>query len=101
MTLIKYPTLKHPNFEISPEVSRALNRSEPIVALESTVITHGLPQPQNLRLAKDMEKQIRQHEATPATIALLDGKIRLGLSDEELIQLSKAESTLKVSHRDF
>jgi len=101
MTLIKYPILKHPNFEISPEVSRALSRHEPIVALESTVITHGLPQPQNLKLAKDMEKQIRKQDVTPATIALLDGKIRLGLSDEELTQLSKAESTLKVSHRDF
>ena len=101
MTLIKYPILKHPNFEISPEVSRALSRHEPIVALESTVITHGLPQPQNLKLAKDMEKQIRKQDVTPATIALLDGKIRLGLSDEELTQLSKADSTLKVSHRDF
>ena len=73
----------------------------PIVALESTVITHGLPHPQNLQLARDMEKQVRDNGATPATVALLDGKIRIGLSDQELVRLSESESTLKVSHRDF
>jgi pseudouridylate synthase len=95
--------MKHPNFKLSLEVTRALDMGAPIVALESTVITHGLPHPQNLQLARDMEKQIRDAGATPATIALLDGKIRIGLSDEELIRLANAESdsTLKVSHRDF
>ncbi len=93
--------MKHPNFQHSPEITRALNLGAPIVALESTVITHGLPHPQNLELARDMEKQIREHGATPATIALLDGKIRIGLSDQELIRLSESQSTLKVSHRDF
>ncbi len=93
--------MKHPNFQLSPEITRALNLGAPIVALESTVITHGLPRPQNLELARDMEKQIREHDATPATVALLDGKIRIGLSDEELVRLSESESTLKVSHRDF
>ena len=96
--------MKHPNFQLSPEITRALNLGAPIVALESTVITHGLPRPQNLELARAMEKQVRDNGATPATIALLDGKIRVGLSDEELIRLSDAasgESTLKVSHRDF
>jgi pseudouridine-5'-phosphate glycosidase len=93
--------MKHPNFQLSPEITRALNLGAPIVALESTVITHGLPHPQNLELARDMEKQIRDNGATPATIALLDGKIRIGLSDLELIRLSESESTLKVSHRDF
>lgn len=73
----------------------------PIVALESTVITHGLPQPQNLKLALDMEKQVRAAGATPATIALIKGEIRIGLSDEELVGLSQADSVLKVSHRDF
>ena len=86
---------------ISPEISRALYNSAPIVALESTVITHGLPQPQNLELARNMEQQVRDAKATPATIAVLDGKIRLGISDEELIRLSESQSTLKVSHRDF
>lgn len=99
--------MKHPNLLLSPEISRALNLGAPIVALESTVITHGLPRPQNLELARDMEKQIRRFGATPATIALLDGKIRIGLSDVELVRLSESDSTLpaggfaKVSHRDF
>ncbi len=86
---------------LSSEISRALNLSTPIVALESTVITHGLPRPQNLELARDMEAEIRKGGATPATIAVLNGEIRIGLSDEELVRLSEAESPLKVSHRDF
>lgn len=93
--------MKHPNFQLSPEITRALNFGAPIVALESTVITHGLPRPQNLQLARDMEKQVRENGATPATIALLDGKIRIGLTDEELIRLSDSDTALKVSHRDF
>jgi pseudouridylate synthase len=93
--------MKHPNFAIAPEIRIALDLGAPIVALESTVITHGLPRPQNLELARDMEKQVRAFGATPATIALLDGKIRIGLSDEELVRLSEADSVLKVSHRDF
>ena len=93
--------MKHPNFTIAPEIKRALDLGTAIVALESTVITHGLPRPQNLDLARNMEKQVRDFGATPATVALLDGKIRIGLSDEELVRLSDAESTLKVSHRDF
>jgi len=93
--------IKHPNFTIAPEVRIALDLGTPIVALESTVITHGLPRPQNLELARDMEKNVRDSGATPATVALLDGQIRIGLSDEELIRLSETESTLKVSHRDF
>lgn len=93
--------MKHPHLHLSPEITRALNFGAPIVALESTVITHGLPRPQNLQLARDMEKQVRENGATPATIALLDGKIRIGLTDEELIRLSDSDTALKVSHRDF
>lgn len=93
--------MKHPNFQLTPEITRALDMGAPIVALESTVITHGLPHPQNLALARDMETQVREHGAIPATIALLDGTIRIGLSDAELVRLSEADSTLKVSHRDF
>lgn len=93
--------MKHPHVQLSTEIARALNIGAPIVALESTVITHGLPQPQNLNLARDMEKTVRDSGAVPATVALLDGKIRLGLSDADLIRLSESESTLKVSHRDF
>ncbi|MDP1779186.1 MAG: pseudouridine-5'-phosphate glycosidase, partial [Anaerolineales bacterium] len=61
----------------------------------------GLPRSQNLELARDMEKNVRDSGATPATVALLDGKIRIGLSDLELVRLSDSDSTLKVSHRDF
>jgi pseudouridine-5'-phosphate glycosidase len=93
--------MKRPHLHPSPEIARALEMNAPVVALESTVITHGLPHPQNLRLARDMEKQVRDHGATPATIAVLEGKIRLGLSDQDLIRLSETESPLKVSHRDF
>jgi pseudouridine-5'-phosphate glycosidase len=93
--------IKHPNLTIAPEIKIALDLDAPIVALESTVITHGLPRPQNLELARDMEKNVRDSRATPATVALLDGKIRIGLSDEELVRLSESDSTLKVSHRDF
>jgi pseudouridine-5'-phosphate glycosidase len=93
--------IKHPNFTIHPEVRIALDLGAPIVAFESTVITHGLPRPQNLQLARDMEKQVRDFGTIPATVALLDGKIHIGISDEELIRLSDSEVTLKVSHRDF
>ena len=93
--------MKNANLTLSPEIARALNFGTPVVALESTVITHGLPQPQNLELARDMEQQVRDNNATPATVALLDGEIRIGLSDEELVRLSESTSTLKVSHRDF
>ena len=93
--------MKNPNITLTPEIARALNFGTPVVALESTVITHGLPQPQNLELARDMEQQVRDNDATPATVALLDGEIRIGLSDEELVRLSESDSVLKVSHRDF
>lgn len=93
--------IRHPHIQLSNEVARAINIGLPIVALESTVITHGLPKPQNIQLARDMEKTIRDFGATPATIALLDGKIRVGLTDEELLRLADSESLLKVSHRDF
>ncbi|MCZ2126723.1 MAG: pseudouridine-5'-phosphate glycosidase [Anaerolineales bacterium] len=93
--------MQNSHLELSADVARALNFGSPVVALESTVVTHGLPRPQNLELARDMENQIREKNATPATVALLDGKIRVGLSDAELIRLSESDSALKVSLRDF
>jgi pseudouridylate synthase len=93
--------LKNPDISLSAEVARALNTATPVVALESSVITHGLPRPQNLELAREMEKQVRDFGATPATVAVLNGEIRIGLSDVELARLSQSDSTLKVSHRDF
>lgn len=71
------------------------------VALESTVITHGLPRPQNLILARDMERVVRENGATPATIAILDGEIRVGLTDAELERLASEINVRKISRRDF
>ena len=82
-------------------ISRVFHASLPVVALESTVITHGLPRPQNFHLALEIEKTVRENGATPATIAILDGIIRIGLKVEEIERLSKAENVKKVSIRDF
>ena len=85
----------------SNEVKRAMGISLSIVALESTVLTHGLPRPQNLQLAHDMEHTIRAEGATPATIAFLDGSLRIGLSEAELDRLAKETKVYKVGPRDF
>ena len=85
----------------SPEVSKAKQLQAPLVALETTVLTHGLPYPQNLQLGRDMEAQVRQGGATPATIALLEGVIQVGLSGEQLEFLVQAQDLRKVSRRDF
>ena len=97
----KNPMPSNPLISQSAEIARALQINIPIVALESTVITHGLPYPQNIQLAQDMEATIRAEGATPATIALINGKIRIGLTGDELARLAEAKSPLKVSHRDF
>ena len=89
------------SFSLSSEVARALKMGLPIVALESTVITHGLPRPQNLSLAEEMESQVRNEGAIPATIALLDGWVKVGMSAVELNQLAMAPDPVKVSRRDF
>lgn len=83
------------------EISRAIKSKSPIVSLESTVITHGLPYPQSLQLARAMESEVRRGGAIPATIALLDGKVHVGLKDEELVRLAENKSNLKVSTRDI
>ncbi len=75
--------------------------SFPLVALESTVITHGLPKPQNLKLAQDMERAVREEGATPATIAFLDGQLHIGLTSAELERLANEDDALKVGPRDF
>ena len=87
--------------KLHPEVAQALLNGEPIVALESTVITHGLPRPINLDLARSMEGEIRDAGAIPATVALYRGEIRLGLSPDELEHISLAEDSIKVSRRDL
>jgi pseudouridine-5'-phosphate glycosidase len=85
----------------SNEVKRAMSISLSVVALESTVLTHGLPRPQNLQLAYDMEHAIRAEGATPATIAFLDGVLRIGLSESEIERLAHERDVYKVGPRDF
>ena len=89
------------NFIISHEISRALNLSLPIVALESTVVTHGLPRPQNLSLAHDMESNVREEGAVPTTIGVLKGKVRIGMSEADLEELANDPKPRKISQRDF
>src|SRR5450759_3927411 len=90
------------NFLLSAEVATALNQNQPLVALESTVITHGLPHPVNLSLARDIEKEVRSQGAVPATIGLMDGKVHIGLLDAELERIATAGKDIrKVSRRDF
>jgi len=88
-------------FRFSPEVLKAKHLQAPLVALETTVLTHGLPYPQNLQLAQDMETQVREHGATPATIGVLEGVIQVGLNDDELQYLVQTKGLRKVSRRDF
>ena len=85
----------------SNDVKRAQNIPLPIVALESTVLTHGLPRPQNLELARNMERAVREEGATPATIAFLDSYLHVGLTDAELERLSNDNDAYKVGPRDF
>jgi pseudouridine-5'-phosphate glycosidase len=85
----------------SNEVKRAASISLSIVALESTVLTHGLPRPQNLQLANDMERTIRAEGATPATIAFLDGYLHIGLTKGEIERLANERNAYKVGPRDF
>lgn len=90
-----------PALEYSPEVAAALQSGRPVVALESTIISHGLPRPENLRVAREVEATVRRQGAVPATIAILDGSVRIGLSDDELTRVADLEDIVKVSVRDI
>ncbi|MHA6267784.1 pseudouridine-5'-phosphate glycosidase [Aliiroseovarius sp. CAU 1755] len=85
----------------SPEVSDARARGLPIVALESTIITHGMPWPQNVETAREVETVIRENGAVPATIAVLDGRLHIGLTDDELDALGQAKDVAKLSRADL
>lgn len=88
--------------KISPDVSTALSNGKAVVALESTIISHGMPYPQNLETAKEVEAIVRENGAVPATIAILDGIPCIGLSPEEMERLAKLEKTArKISRRDI
>lgn len=86
---------------LSGEVAKALNAKTPVVALESTIITHGMPYPQNIEVARQVEADIRASGATPATIAVIEGKLHIGLEDTQLGQLAQAKGVRKLSRADM
>ncbi|HNX13446.1 MAG TPA: pseudouridine-5'-phosphate glycosidase [Oscillospiraceae bacterium] len=87
--------------EINPEVKKAVERGKPVVALESTIISHGMPYPQNVQTALKVEQIVRDNGAVPATIAILKGKLKVGLTPEEIEYLGKAKGVMKTSRRDI
>jgi len=88
-------------FSVSPEVEEALRGTSAVVALESTIISHGLPRPENLRVATEVERLVRSNGAVPATIAVLDGVIRIGLDQDGLEQVADRDDIVKVTTRDL
>ncbi len=91
----------HPLVEIHPEVQQALSENNPVVALESTIISHGMPWPKNVTTALAVEKVVRENGAIPATIAIFNGKCYVGLSKDQIEYFGKAPDVWKVSLRDM
>jgi pseudouridine-5'-phosphate glycosidase len=91
----------HPSLLFSPEVAAARAAGKPVVALESTIISHGMPYPQNVQTAREVEQVIRDAGAVPATVAIIGGRICVGLSDEQLELLGTSHDAMKVSRRDL
>ena len=90
------------NINLTPEVAQALQNNQPVVALESTIISHGMPYPKNMETALQVEAVVREEGAVPATIALIDGKIKVGLGRKEIELLAKKGSdVIKTSRRDI
>ena len=87
--------------KINPEVLNALNNNQPVVALESTIISHGMPYPKNVQTALAVEKVIRDHGAVPATIGIIDGDAIVGMTPEEIEEFGKRKEIVKVSRRDL
>ena len=86
---------------INPEVENALQNNTPVVALESTIITHGMPYPENLKMVHEVEEIIRENHAVPATIAVVDGVVKIGLSNAEVRSLSEKKDVIKLSRNDL
>lgn len=93
--------MSHAKFHTSPEVAQALRTGDPIVALESTIISHGLPRPSNLTVAREVEEIVRSRGAVPATIAVLDGVVHIGLTDQQLVEIANRDDIAKASSRDL
>ena len=91
----------NPYLDIAPEVSSALESGQPVVALESTIISHGMPFPRNVETALSVENAVREAGAVPATIALIGGRIRVGGDDAMLVHLAEGPDIAKASRRDL
>jgi pseudouridylate synthase len=91
----------HELLNIAPEVANAIREQRPVVALESTVIAHGLPRPENLQTAHRLQEVVREADAVPATVAILDGKLSVGLSDDQIASLADSRTIRKISTRDI
>src|SRR5437868_11581146 len=91
----------HQFLSFSPEVANARTNGKPVVALESTIISHGMPYPQDVQTAREVEQVIRDAGAVPATIAIIGGRICIGLSDAQLELLGASPDAMKVSRRDL
>lgn len=87
--------------DINPEIKEALKEGKAVVALESTIISHGMPYPRNVETALEVEKIVRENGAVPATIAIMNGKLKVGLTPEEIETLGKSEDAVKASRRDI
>ena len=85
---------------ITPEIEEALKQGKPVVALESTILSHGMPYPENVEFAHKVEEVVRGEGAIPATTAIIGGKLKVGLNEEELMIMCKAENVAKASRRD-
>ena len=87
--------------DINPEVKKALDEGKPVVALESTIISHGMPYPQNVETARRVEEIVRENGAIPATIAIINGRLKAGLTNDELEYFGKEKGIVKASRRDI
>lgn len=87
--------------DINPEVLKAIKRGDPVVALESTIISHGMPYPQNVETAFNVEKIVRDKGVVPATIGIVNGRLKVGLTVDEIEYLGKTEGVIKTSRRDI
>ncbi|GAB2486948.1 pseudouridine-5'-phosphate glycosidase [Jatrophihabitans fulvus] len=92
---------RHPIVELGAEVRDALHTGRPVVALESTIISHGLPRPRNLEVAREFETIVRDRGGCPATIAVVDGRLRAGLDDDTLTRVAMDDSVAKLAMRDL
>ncbi|SUP03594.1 Pseudouridine-5'-phosphate glycosidase [Legionella maceachernii] len=91
----------HELLHLGEEVAEAIKKQRPIVALESTIISHGMPYPDNLATAKGVEQLIRENGAVPATIALYEGKIHIGVDDKVMEAIANSSEVIKASRRDI